>query len=229
MKFVKIKPGEFLMGSPESEENRQEDEAQRPVRLTKGFFMGITEVTQAQWKAVMGTDPSDFKGDNLPVEQMSWDDAVGFCRKLSAKESKRYRLPTEAEWEYACRAGTTTAFNTGPTISTDQANYNGDYTYAGGRKGIDRKKTMPVGGFKSNTWGLYDMHGNVWEWCGDWYGEYRRSEAVDPTGLASGKRRVLRGGSWSSYPRYCRSAHRRAYSPDFRINDWGFRLVLDSD
>ena len=229
MKFVEIKPGNFLMGSPASEPNRRDDEAQCPVRLTRGFFMGVTEVTQAQWKAVMGTDPSRFKGDNLPVERVSWDDAVAFCLKLSEREGKNYRLPTEAEWECACRAGTTTAFNTGPTISTDEANYDGNYAYAAGRKGVYRKKTMPVGSFKPNAWGIYDMHGNVREWCSDWYGEYPGGEAVDPSGPESGEQRVLRGGSWGYFPRGCRSAFRIRFSSGFRGFSVGFRVVLNSN
>ena len=234
MELVYIPPGTFVMGSPAEEQGRgrsgSSDETQHRVRLTKGFFMGVTEVTQAQWKAVMGTDPSRFKGDNLPVERVSWHVAVAFCRKLSASEGKQYRLPTEAEWEYACRAGTTTAFNTGPTISTDQANYDGNHTYAGGRRDVYRKKTMPVGSFKANAWGLYDMHGNVYEWCSDRHGEYPRGEAVDPTGPAKGKLRVLRGGSWYYAPWFCRSASRRRVLARQSVVWYygvGFRLVLD--
>jgi len=170
MEFVLIPSGEFIMGSPSNEEGRDRDEGpQHRVRISKGFYMGQTEVTQSQWRSVMSTKPSRFKGNNLPVEQVPWNDAVEFCKKLSQRKGKTYRLPTEAEWEYACRAGTSTPFNTGSTISTSQANYNGNFTYGSGQKGVDRQKTTEVGSFAPNSFGLYDMHGNVWEWCSDWY------------------------------------------------------------
>jgi len=228
MKFALIQPGEFLMGSPANEADRDTDETQHRVRLTKPFFMGTTEVTQGQWRAVMGNAPSHFKGDDLPVENVSWDEAVEFCRKLSAKEGKRYRLPTEAEWEYACRAGTKTPFHTGDTISTDQANYNGNYTYGSGRKGAYRETTTRVGSFAANAWGLYDMHGNVWEWCADWEGDYPAGESIDPKGPSEATGRVFRGGSWDRFPLLCRSALRNDRAPGFRINDIGFRVSLDS-
>jgi formylglycine-generating enzyme required for sulfatase activity/serine/threonine protein kinase len=229
MKLVWIPAGEFMMGSPSNEQGRHSDEGpQHKVTISKGFYMGIYEVTQAQWQAVMGSNPSNFKGNNLPVERVCWDDAVEFCEKLSRKEGKTYRLPTEAEWEYACRAGTATPFHTGGTISTDQANYDGDYTYGNGRKGIDRQKTIEVGSFSTNAFGLYDMHGNVLEWCSDWYDEkyYSKSPAIDPQGPSSGSSRVLRGGSWNGYPRYCRSAYRLRLSPVSRGINFGFRVVL---
>jgi formylglycine-generating enzyme required for sulfatase activity len=233
MKLVLIPAGEFLMGSPETEKKRSADEGpQHKVRITKSFYMGTTEVTQAQWRAVMGQavkgmNFSYFRGDNLPVENKSWNDCQEFIKKLSANEGMTYRLPTEAEWEYACRAGTTTPFNTGETISTDQANYDGNNIYGNGVKGAFRQKTTPVGGFKPNAWGLYDMHGNVWEWCEDWYDSsyYRNSLAADPTGPARGASRVLRGGSWKFYPKNCRSSSRNWYYPDSSINYIGFRVV----
>jgi len=228
MKFALIQPGEFLMGSPANEADRDTDETQHRVRLTKPFFMGTTEVTQGQWRAVMGNAPSHFKGDDLPVENVSWDEAVEFCRKLSAKEGKRYRLPTEAEWEYACRAGTTTPFHTGDTISTDQANYNGNYTYGSGRKGAYRETTTRVGSFAANAWGLYDMHGNVWEWCADWKGDYPAGESIDPKGPNEATGRVLRGGSWYNRPQGCRSAYRYFFAPGYRYYGIGFRVSLDS-
>ena len=146
----------------------------------------------------MGTNHSDFKGEkNLPVEQVEWDGCQEFAKKLRDKDKKPYRLPTEAEWEYACRAGTTTPFYFGDTISTDQANYDGNHVYGNGKKGVYREKTTPVGSFPANAWGLHDMHGNVWQWCQDWYGDYPQNDVVDPQGPEKGKLRVLRGGSWN--------------------------------
>ena len=214
MTFVHIQPGEFLMGSPADEQYRDDNENQHRVRITQPFMLGVHEVTQAQWRSVMGTAPSHFEGDNLPVEKVSWLDAVEFCQKLSRKEGKKYRLPTEAEWEYACRAGTATPFHTGRTLGSDRANYNGTYRYGSDRVGIHRKKTTAVGSFQPNAWGLYDMHGNVYEWCQDKYQQ----------GTAS---RVLRGGSWRGTPGVCRSAFRYRNSPSYRVDYVGFRVVLD--
>jgi formylglycine-generating enzyme required for sulfatase activity len=230
MEFTLIPAGEFMIGSPRSEKDRDRDEGPRHrIKISKGFYMSLSEVTQAQWKVVMSTNPSHFKGDSLPVEQVSWNDAVEFCKKLSQQEGKTYRLPTEAEWEYACRAGTTTPFNTGETINTNQSNYHGNYIYGIGRKGINRQKTSVVGTFTPNAFGLYDMHGNVWEWCSDWYGQdyYSKSPEVDPEGPGSGSLRVLRGGSWDLAPRYCRSAERAWFKPVFQSYSHGFRVVLD--
>ena len=180
----------------------------------------------------MGNNPSYFKGNDLPVEEVSWNDAKEFIRKLNRKEgTDKYRLPTEAEWEYACRAGTTTPFSTGDCISTDQANYNGNYPGSGCSKGVYREKTVAVGSFAPNAWGIYDMHGNVWEWCDDWYGDYPASHATDPKGPSSGSVRVLRGGSWFIYASNIRSAYRYGDNPDFRsypgrwISDIGFRIA----
>ncbi len=209
MKFAWIPPGTFLMGSPANEPERSDDETQHGVTLTKGFHLGIHQVTQAQWQAVMGDNPSNFKGEsNLPVEIVSWYDCVAFCVALGKKDGKTYRLPTEAEWEYACRAGTTTPFHFGGTISVNQANYDGNYTYANGKKGVYREKTTPVGSFPANAWGLFDMHGNVWEWCADWYGPHQEGELKDPQGFIGGNGRVLRGGCWGNRPWHCRSACR---------------------
>ncbi len=230
MKFVWIKPGNFTMGSPKEEKERFPEETQHKVTLTKGFYMGVYTVTQEQWQEVMGNNPSVFKGEkNLPVENVSWDDCQEFIKKLREKDKKSYRLPSEAEWEYACRAGTTTPFHFGETISTDQANYYGDAVYGNGKKGVYRKKTTPVGSFPANAFGLYDMHGNVWEWCQDWYGEYPQKEVVDPQGPEKGKFRVLRGGSWYYYPLYCRSAFRLGYVPGRRILNCGCRLCFCLD
>jgi formylglycine-generating enzyme required for sulfatase activity len=217
MKFVWIPAGSFLMGSTKEEIERQpfdilairQDETRHKVTLTKGFYMGVYTVTQEQWQAVMGNNPGYFKGEkNLPVERVSWDDCQEFVKKLREKDKRPYRLPTEAEWEYACRAGTTTPFSCGETISTDQANYDGHFSYGKGKKGVKSGKTTPVGSFPANPWGLYDMHGNVWQWCQDWLGDYPHKEVVDPQGPATGETRVMRGGAYSLKPEDCRSAKR---------------------
>ena len=232
MKLVKIPAGTFMMGSSAGEKDRDSDEGpQHKVTITKPFYMGTCEVTQEQYEAITSKNPSYFKGAKNPVGKVSWNDAVAFCKALSDKTGKTVRLPTEAEWEYACRAGTTTPFNTGETISTDQANYDGNYTYGSGRKGVYRKKTIAVGSFKPNAFGLYDMHGNVWEWCSNWYDArtYANANTRDPKGPASGSDRVLRGGAWLSNPRLCRSANRRWYDPDFGDDFFGFRVVVPLD
>jgi sulfatase modifying factor 1 len=225
MKFVWIAPGNFIMGSPKEEKQRQDNETQHKVTLTKGFYMGVYAVTQEQYETVMGNNPSQFKGEkNLPVETITWDDCQEFIKKLREKDKKAYRLPTEAEWEYACRAGTTTPFHFGETISTDQANYYGEAVYGIGKNGVWRKKTTPVGSFPANAFGLHDMHGNVWQWCQDWYGDYPQKDVVDPQGPEKGDSRVLRGGSWGHVPRLCRSAFRFKQVPDYRNGICGFRL-----
>ncbi len=225
MKLLLIPPGQFIMGSPQDEEWHRPDEVLHRVTLTKGFYMGATEVTQGHWKAVMGKNPSFFTGDDLPVETVTWDQAAEFCRKLSEKEQKPYRLATEAEWEYACRAGTTTPFHTGEMISPDQANYDGNRTYAGGRKGVFRESTAKAGSLPPNPWGLHEMHGNVWEWCADWYAEYPKGEATDPAGPANGDRRIFRGGCWINFPAVCRSANRAKVAPVSWNFHLGFRVV----
>jgi len=207
--------------------------------------MGKYPVTQKEYQEVMGTNPSNFKGDNLPVEQVSWYDAVNYCNRLSQKEgltpaytingenvtwnynASGYRLPTEAEWEYACRAGTTTPFSTGNNITTSQANYDGNYPYNNNAKGTYREKTTAVGSFSPNPWGLYDMHGNVWEWCWDWYGDYPNNAQPDYRGASSGSYRVIRGGGWDSDAQLLRSASRSYGTPSSRDGDVGFRLVRD--
>jgi formylglycine-generating enzyme required for sulfatase activity len=192
----------------------------------------VAPVTQAQWQAVMGYNPSYFKGDDRPVEKVSWGDCQEFCLiHLAARDGKRYRLPTEAEWEYACRAGTTTPFSFGETISTDQANYDGNYTYGKGKKGTYRQQTTMVGSFPPNAWGLFDMQGNVWEWCQDGYGPYPLRGNEDPL-LKDGLPRVLRGGSWDYYPRGCPPASRNWVAPGGRFNGrktFGCRVVLCLD
>jgi formylglycine-generating enzyme required for sulfatase activity len=224
MKLMLIPAGEFVMGSPEGEAERGSDEGpQHRVRITKPFYMGATEVTQAQWQSAMGRNPSSFQGSTNPVEQVMWDDCEEFCRRAG----HGLRLPTEAEWECACRAGTSTPFNTGETISTGQANYDGLCIYGAGPEGVYRLKTVPAGSFAPNGWGLYDMHGNVLEWCADWYAEgyYGQSPTEDPQGPSGGQARVLRGGSWLNKPGYCRSACR--YCPGSTLWDYniGFRVV----
>jgi formylglycine-generating enzyme required for sulfatase activity len=230
VKFVWIPPGTFMMGSPKEEKERKDDETLHKVTLTKGFYLGVDTVTQEQWMAVMGSNPSKFKGEkNLPVENINWNECQAFIKKLQQKDHKPYRLPTEAEWEYACRAGTTTPFYCGQTISTDQANYNGGYAYGDGKKGVFRERSMPVGSFSPNPWGLYDMHGNVWQWCQDWLGQkYSKEDVVDPIGT-TGESRVIRGGSWIDNPLECRSAYRGGSRPGLRHSLVGLRLAFSID
>ncbi len=231
MKFAWIPPGTFLMGSPATEADREKDETQHKVTLTKGFYMGVYLVTQEQWREVMGDNPSRFKGEKkLPVDMISWKECQEFLQKLREKDKKRaYRLPTEAEWEYACRAGTTTPFYFGDTISTDQANYKGVFTYGKGKVGVYREKTTPVGSFPPNAWGLYDMHGNLLEWCQDWYGEYPTDHVVDPQGPEDGRWRVLRGGCWFYAPQYCRSACRDWCTRGYHLSLVGFRVCFNPE
>jgi len=222
MKLVRIQPGEFQMGSNDS----HYEKPIHAVRITKGFDMGVYEVTQEQYQKVMGTNPSHFTGeDNLPVETVSWDDAVEFCKKLSQEEGKTYRLPTEAEWEYACRAGTTTQYCYGNNVSQL-----GEYAWYDKNSG---GKTHPVGQKKPNTWGLYDMHGNVWEWCHDWFWSewYSKSPVENPLNENNGEMvsRILRGGSWYYYDHSCRVSNRINGSPDHHFEGFGFRIVLDSN
>ncbi len=233
--MVSIQGGTFMMGSPDSEADRSNSEYQHQVSVSS-FKMSKYEVTQAQWEAIMGDNPSGFKGDpNLPVENVSWDDIQVFLKKLNALYPPSsggagggYRLPTEAEWEYAARGGTSTPFYTGTCLSTDQANYDGNYPYQSCAKGKYREKTTPVGSFAPNKYGLYDMSGNVWEWCQDWYDAdyYKNSPANNPKGPSTGSNRVLRGGSWSDDAQYCRSALRHIYYPSYRNFNYGFRLVF---
>ena len=224
MEFVLIPAGEFMMGSDNGSDY---EKPVHRVRITKPFYMDAYEVTQKAYQAVIGSNPSRLKGAKNPVESVSWNDALEFCKCLSQREGVTYRLPTEAEWEYACRAGTTTPFYFGNTISTDQANYNGSYVYGNGRKGVYREKAMPVGSFPPNALGLYDMHGNVWEWCQDWYdsGYYGKSPTDDPSGPRAGSHRVHRGGCWYGNPGLCRSASRDRDAPGRRYGVLGFRLV----
>jgi uncharacterized protein (TIGR02996 family) len=228
--FAWVPPGTFLMGSPPGEQQRSDNENLHRVTLSRGYYLGIHPVTQAQWSAVMGSNPSRVQGDDRPVERVSWDDCQELCARLGQRTGQRFRLPTEVEWERACRAGTTTSFFVGETISTDQANYIGNDVYGkGGLKGVYRKQTTPVDGFPANPWGLFDMHGNVWEWCHDWYGPYREGDVTDPQGGMSGKAHGLRGGSWVSDPNRCRSAYRDWSAPARRNDRLGCRVVLCLD
>ena len=234
MKLNLIPAGTFLMGSPETEEGRSRwgDEHQHKVTISKAFYMQTTEVTQAQWKAVMGTEPwkgKDYvkEGPDYAASYVSWDDAVAYCKKLSEKEGKTYRLPTEAEWEYSCRAGTKTIWSSG-----NNETELGDYAwYDENAYDIDVKYAHQVKRKKPNAFGLYDMHGNVWEWCSDYLGGdyYKQSPEKDPTGPTSGSKRVMRGGSWRYGSRYTRSAYRDRLVADFRGANIGFRLVRELD
>jgi len=218
MKLVLIRPGKFVMGSPDSEQGRKGNEGpQHEVTISKPFYIGVTEVTQAQYEAVMGTNPSRFKGPTNPVESIPWNEAVEFCRKLSEKTGKAVRLPTEAEWEYACRAGTKTRYSFG-----DSDSVLGDYAWYGSNSG---GMTHPVGQKKPNPWGLYDMQGNVWEWCADWDGPYSSGSSTDPQGAGSGDSRVLRGGSWGNGQTEHFRCASRSTSPLTGFDGGGFRCA----
>jgi formylglycine-generating enzyme required for sulfatase activity len=281
MKFVRIPKGSFMMGSPPTEEGSFDEERQHEVTLTKGYYLGVFEVTQAQYERVMGINPSEFQGERIaeripakkhpitgrtiqeeqivpvdssdyPVEQVQWKNAVEFCKKLSElpvekKAGRVYRLPTEAEWEYACRAGSKTAYSFG-----DSSKLLSDYAWFGENSGIKRLdsqilwnrlrsnrheyhetimssggSTHPVGGKKPNAWGLYDMHGNVWEWCSDWYGDYPKDAEIDPVGPVQGDLRVCRGGNWYYVAELCRSSARYAFNPsDILHSYYGFRVAM---
>jgi formylglycine-generating enzyme required for sulfatase activity len=230
LEMVQIPGGTFKMGSPQGEVGRNANENPQHQVTVPRFFMGRYEVTQAQYQAIMGTNPAYFKGEKLPVETVSWNDAVEFCQKLSQKTGRTYRLPSEAEWEYACRAGTTTPFSFGETITPDLVNYDGTSTYASAPKGQNRQKTTPVGSFPPNPFGLYDMHGNVWELCQDHYHDNYNGAPTDGRAWVSDNTnfRLLRGGCWGDYPKICRSASRYNYGREERAyvpQVIGFRVV----
>ena len=225
------------MGAPKKESDSRDSERPTHEVTVQSFYMGRHQVTQAQWKVVarypqvdreLDPDPSNFKGDRLPVEKVYWDDAQEFCNRLSAHTGKAYRLPSEAEWEYACRAGTTTSFHFGETIAPELANYRGTSTYNDGPQGEYREKTIDVGSFSANAWGLYDMHGNVWEWCeDDWHDNYENAPTDGSAWVESDRENViklLRGGSWFFNPVDCRSAKRYVNTRDYRDDDVGFRV-----
>ncbi len=224
MRLAFIPPGEFLMGSPDDDSSAwAAEKPQHTVRITKPFYLGVTEVTQEQYERVMGTNPSQFKGAEVPVERVSWEDVMEFCRRLSALPAEQsagrvYRLPSEAEWEYACRAGSKTKWSFGDDESQLQ-----EYAWYSGNSS---RRTHPVGHKKPNAWGLYDMHGNVYEWCSDWWmRDYTTTAVIDPTGPARGSGRVYRGGSWGGVARICRSAYRYGFVPSYRGGFLGFRLA----
>lgn len=218
----------FLMGAfPKEKERRETEIPQHQVKVSS-FWMGQYPVTQSQYMAVMGDNPSRFKGADRPVERVTWYQALEFCKRLSEQTGNLYRLPSEAEWEYACRAGTVTPFHIGDVLTTDFANYNGKYTYGLGPKGSERKETTQVGQFVANAFGLYDMHGNVWEWCLDqWHWSYQSAPTDGSAWITGGlyDRRVIRGGSWHDTPRNCRSACRGHQDPNTTNDLFGFRVV----
>ena len=240
LEMVAIPSGSFVMGSPKDEPKWRSSESPQHTVTIKPFLLGTYPVTQAQWQTVaslpqvnrkLDPDPSRFKGKNRPVERVSWYDAIEFCDRLSQYTGKPYRLPSEAEWEYACRAGTTTPFHFGETITSELANYDAKYTYGAGVKGVSRGETTPVGSFGvANAFGLYDMHGQVWEWCADhWHSNYEGAPIDGSAWLEhtdnDNRQRLLRGGSWYTYPAYCRSAFRLSHDAGDRLNHHGFRVV----
>ncbi len=241
-RYVLINGGGFTMGSPDSEFLREKDESQHKVTVS-GFYMGKYHVTQKEYAELMGRNPSEFKRENAPVENVTWYDAVEYCNALSVKEgftpayalngravtwnksANGYRLPTEAEWEYAARAGTVTPFYTGENITVKQANWYGTYPYKDGESGEARQRTLDAGSFAPNPWGLYDMSGNVWEWCWDWYGQYDAQAQINPSGPEEGVYKVHRGGGWNDFGRHLRLAYRAAFTPVNRMYNIGFRVV----
>jgi formylglycine-generating enzyme required for sulfatase activity len=232
LEMAVIPGGSFMMGSPENEGITNDNERPQHQVTIRSFFMGKYSVTQAQYQAITGTNPSRFKGSNRPVENVSWNNAVAFCEKLSQKTGKTYRLPSEAEWEYACRAGTTTPFYFGETITTVLANYSGKSFYGDAVKGIYRQETTEVGSFGvANNFGLYDMHGNVWEWCQDnWHSNYEGAPTDESVWLNNTTlldRKLLRGGSWyyDAVNWRCRSAYRNHFNLDYFSGTIGFRVV----
>lgn len=254
--FIKIQGGTFQMGSPETEDWRSDDETAHPVTVSD-FYMGIYEVTQKEYQEITKKNPSNFKGDNLPIENLTWYEAVAYCNARSEKEglekvytvdgqnvtwnrsANGYRLPTEAEWEYACRGGTETPFNTETSISPEESNYFGHYPYLieenyfsqeklDTEPGEYRETTVLVDSFSPNKWGLYNMHGNVGEWCWDYYGAYADGEQTDPAGAETGTRRIYRGGGWNDFAKHIRSAYRASSPADRSSASVGLRLVRNA-
>jgi formylglycine-generating enzyme required for sulfatase activity len=226
IEFILVEPGSFFMGSPAEETGRHGDEDPvRQVKITRPYYLGKYEVTQQQWEAIMGNNPSIFydypESGNHPVDMISWDDAAEFISKLNAEGIGQFRMPTEAEWEYACRAGSTARFYWGDDPGYKLLNqYAWGYSRAEGR-------SHPVGSKEPNAWGFYDLSGGVWEWCSDWRGDYNPADTLDPQGPAEGKSRIYRGGSWFNEPEALRSANRHGHPPDTRGSNSGLRLVLE--
>ena len=229
MVLVAVRPGSFMMGSPESEPGRNDDEVLHRVVISRLFYIGQHEVTQAEWTKVMGSNPSHFSGcEKCPVEQVDFYQVNEFLSRINANNSAmRFRLPTEAEWEYACRAGGSTPFGTGTSLTTAQANFDGRYQAASAEDGAAYDKTVPVGKFPPNAWGLHDMHGNVWEWTNDWYGPYEPRRDTDPRGSDTGPKRVIRGGSWHFDADSARCGLRYTHSPQDKGFSLGFRVVAE--
>ncbi|MFM6195033.1 MAG: SUMF1/EgtB/PvdO family nonheme iron enzyme, partial [Planktothrix sp.] len=228
LEMISIPGGTFMMGVAQNEASASSDEYPQHLVNIAAFSMAKYPITQAQWEAIMGNNPSSFKGANRPVENVTWHEAQEFCQRLSQKTGKTYRLPSEAEWEYACRAGTTTPFHFGETITVDLANYDAKYRYASAPTGTYRQQTTDVGSFPPNAFGLYDMHGNVWEWCADpWHENYDGAPTDGSVWEWGGNTqyRVIRGGSWVSDPGNCRCAFRIRIEPDGRYRNFGFRVV----
>lgn len=246
MKLIEIPAGEFEMGAPESEaESRADERPLHRIRISRPFFLGVHEVTQQEYKHVMGSNPSYFSREGegrrkvegidtraFPVENVSWEDGIAFCKKLSElpeeqKAGRVYRLPTEAEWQYACRAGTTTAFHYGRALGAGDANINGNFPYGGAPRGVFLGRTAVVGSYRPNAFGLHDMHGNVAELTADWYGRsyFKDSPAIDPPGPEAGADRVVCGGSWGTDAARCRAAFRRSNAPSGKASYFGFRVA----
>lgn len=227
-RFRWVPPGTFQMGSPETEPMRFDHEIQHPVTLTRGFWLADTVCTQALWEIFLGIciSTADLDRDH-PMVGVNWNSVQAFLKGLNeAVPNLSARLPSESQWEYACRAGTTTPFSFGENITPEQVNYDGNYPYVGSKKGLYRRRTVPVKSLPPNPWGLFEMHGNVWEWCTDWFGAYPSQHVIDPSGPAMGTKRMLRGGSWFNIGRNVRSASRFVFVPAFRLDFIGLRLAL---
>jgi formylglycine-generating enzyme required for sulfatase activity len=231
MTFVLVPPGKFRMGSPKDEANRSDEETLHEVTLTEPFYLGKYPVTQEQYEALIGKNPSEFKGATFPVEKVSWEEARDYADKLTKKRADRhlYRLPTEAEWEYSCRGGRPSSkpfgIGDGRTLSSHEANFNGNYPYGGAEKGPYLQSTCRVGSYPANALGLFDMQGNVCQWCADWHGLYPAQEVTNPSGPPEGSDRVIRGGGWCHFARGARAADRGRSTPSNRGNPLGFRLA----
>jgi len=231
MTFALVPSGRFTMGGPVGELGREAQELPHEVAISRPFYMGIHEVTQQQWQQVMGSNPSWFRdcGSDCPVERVSWQQVQAFIARLNRLSSQRFRLPTEAEWEFACRAGTATPFSTGADLTTVQANYDGEGPYGSSPPGRFRRTTTAVGSFPPNAFGLHDMHGNVWEWTQDCHCPYRAGSVIDPVGACATDFKVIRGGSWYFDANSARCALRYTHRPQDSGFSLGFRVVRPMD